>query len=612
MQQWIRMAKGATFASMLCVASTVPAQTARKSLYPIYPQAPAAAPALDPAAVDRGAFGLVVKFIARFQYVNQGPDAAYAEKVLHVYLAQLDPQRLFYSTEDVAGFAAKSGDLIGSYDLVMPKAMADRHAALATQRLERARALLDKGFDGGKPETMDVQAPDDAPFLSAQALDERWRKIVKSDWLQLHSTGKKDADIRAVLTERYRAFATHVQAGDAEDMAERFANAYALASGQGSRYAIDLAPAPAMASRLGVVLYGDAAGPVIHNLTSAATVSQGKVWPADRLIGIAFGDEAVTYLDGWRKQEVDRLLEGKNDDVAVHLLLRRHDVGPGGPVHEATLKFGGKPRGDAASMSMAAADGPGKAQVAVIALKTFYQDYEGKKRGLPNYDSATRDVTQLLEQARQAGVAGVVLDLRGNEGGALSEATGVAGLFLGHRTLWRSRSEQNGLQEVKDDRADAVWTGPLAVMIDGSSAEAAELVASALQDNQRALIIGKTSQGAGNVSKLIDLRRFERQWAAARIGSLMLTTETNFRANGESISGHGVVPDIVLPLAPNRPVIEGPAWVSFDAVPTAEFAPVVNLRKAIPILQRMHTQRVASLPLWNAASHDGIDSRLMA
>jgi carboxyl-terminal processing protease len=249
----------------------------------------------------------------------------------------------------------------------------------------------------------------------------------------------------------------------------------------------------------------------------------------------------------------------------------------------------------------------GGSHIAVITLPTFYLDTDAKLRGATDYNSSTKDVQRLIAQAQQSGAAGLVLDLRGNGGGSLSEATEIASLFVGQRPLWRKRDAKGDIEEVRGATKTALWNGPLAVLIDHGSAEGSELVASALQSNQRALVLGARSMGAGNVASVVDLARFERDSFSSEHNLLVLTIATTFRANGEGITGHAVVPDIDVPVAPASELTTGPALVAFAQLPPTPSAPMLDLQKALPALRRAYAERAGQSSIAGLRTDDAAD-----
>ena len=182
----------------------------------------------------------------------------------------------------------------------------------------------------------------------------------------------------------------------------------------------------------------------------------------------------------------------------------------------------------------------------MIKLPGFYQDFEARRRDDDDYASATRDVARMLGEFRAQKMDGVVLDLRDNGGGSLSEAVELTGLFIDKGPVVQVR-ESGGRVSVDSDRtAGVAWDGPLAVLINRGSASASEIVAGAIQDYGRGLIIGETSFGKGTVQNMVDLDR----WPAneeARFGQVKLTIAQFFRPGGSSTQNKGVVPDVSFP-----------------------------------------------------------------
>lgn len=586
----------AALVGWLCISLGVSAQTPVQSLYHVTPGVPQGANASGPV---RSNIWLVVQFIARFQYVPQALDAAFAEKVLLVYSRVLDPERLFFSAQDVASFQAQGSQLsqmLPADDVSVPRAIAKQHAELATRRLEKVIALLGSGEHAGASEIPDVTVSDDAPFLGPDKLDERWRQIVKSDWAQLKLAGKKDTEIRALLVARYRAFERHVQAIDDRQMVSRFLDAYAMASGEGSEYFGEQGRPFAALAQLGLVVSSDAYGPVINHVSPSLQLVRGQIQAGDRLVGVAVDGGDVTYLDGWQTSELKSLLERVAPGAAVHLSVRRHDVAPGGEVQTVLLKATAELLRDGATVRAVSALSPAVGEVAVIRLPEFYLDSAAKQRGDTNFESSSRDVQRMLMQAQQSGARGVILDLRGNGGGSLPEAADIASLFVGKRPLWRTRNAKGDVEETHGAHDEALWTGPVAVLIDHASAEGAELVASALQDNQRALVVGKRSTGAGNVASAVDLNRFPRDSQSVTNGMLKLTIATTFRANGENVTGHGVVPDLELPVAPAFSSVSGPALVTFDSLPPMTLEPMSAAKSTLLALHHEQNDHTGKVP----------------
>lgn len=585
----------ATFAAM---AQQVPSAGHQRD--PLVP------PTADGTPVSPTDYSLVVGLVARFQYVPQAPNEAFATKVLRVYEDRLDPERLFFMADDIAAFDTQAATLssgLKSDDTSVPDAIARRHAARVGERLQYAMGLLQKGFDLVAPETLDAVQPGDEAFLAQHDLDERWRKIVKSDWLELKLDGFSDAAIRATLTARYMSFQERLQKNDSQDARIAFLDAYALAGAEGSRYFPHDIAHGGYLPRLGLALTHDADGPQVAALSPrVATRFAGRIHTGDRVVSVAIDKASPTYLDGWNLSDTLALLGGPDAAQAtLHMTLRRRGVAPGGPLEHVTLEQGDVVDDGKASMRDVPIGDAGDAHAAVISLSTFYEDAQGRLLHRPDFESSARDVKGLLLKARTTGAQAVVLDLRGNGGGANAAAADLASLFVGQRPLWRLKKAQ-GLELGEGDTADPVWTGPLAVLVDGNSAGASEMLAAAMQDNQRALVLGSPTHGMCNIASLLDLSRLDHTHSSSTHGTLKLTVATAFRANGDNLTGHGVTPDILLPFeqAARTP---GPALMTFDAIAPTPTSPMMALSKALPELRRAHDERMAHATM---DSHDPV------
>ncbi|MEO8224010.1 MAG: carboxy terminal-processing peptidase, partial [Gammaproteobacteria bacterium] len=185
--------------------------------------------------------------------------------------------------------------------------------------------------------------------------------------------------------------------------------------------------------------------------------------------------------------------------------------------------------------------------IGVITVPSFYQDFDARNRGEKDYISTTRDVRRLLGELRKDKIAGLVLDLRGNGGGHLTEATSLTGLFIDRGPVVQVR-QTDGRIEVLDDPESAVaYSGPLTVLVDRFSASASEIFAAAIQDYHRGLVVGQQTFGKGTVQNLYELDQYAR--GASGLGQLTLTMGKFYRVNGGSTQHKGVIPDIALPSA---------------------------------------------------------------
>jgi carboxyl-terminal processing protease len=234
-------------------------------------------------------------------------------------------------------------------------------------------------------------------------------------------------------------------------------------------------------------------------------------------------------------------------------------------------------------------------RIGVIELPAFYQDFEGRRTQSGDYASATRDVARLLQRFRADKLDGVVLDLRNNGGGSLTEAVELTGLFIDKGPVVQVR-ESGGRVSVESDRAAGVsWDGPLAVLINRGSASASEIFAGAIQDYGRGLVIGETTFGKGTVQNLVDLDRWPAN-EGKQYGQVKLTVAQFFLPGGSSTQNKGVVPDIRFPVTVDASEFgestydNALPWTRIAAVPHVQYG---NFASLLPQLDALHDARVA-------------------
>lgn len=463
-------------------------------------------------ANDAAKAALVILHLAKFDYfANFSAQPDYGKQVLVRYLNALDPEHIFYSSEDVAKILASAPDVVGMIqrsDPALALAIAREHAERVKTRIDDATTLLGKGFAFTGNDTLVAKADSTPDFLPEQALRQRWEKIVKSDWLNLKLSGLADAQIKDSLAFRYSHFATALTEADQASALVRYVGACIKAGDPNGGYwngtyfekSTDL---PSFVGQLG--LLDDADGPLVDKDGSDAPGD--ALHDGDRLIGLSTGDGPVTYLDGTNAAVAAVLLRSLAKGADVNLYVRRAGTLPGAPIAKIPYTSAtGFSDGKIKLQFITPAGTKSHEQVAFISIPVMYGVVP--KAGDASRDRADVDLQQALKQAREQGAVAVVLDLRGNRGGRPDIVARMAGLFLGNRSPWRvqQRDKMIPLQGAND--VSMAWDGALAVLVDGQTAEGGEMFAAALQDYGRALIVGNRTRGNGDIEVLIDLNRF--------------------------------------------------------------------------------------------------------
>jgi carboxyl-terminal processing protease len=504
---------------------------------------------------------VINKVLERFHYRKVNLDDAFADRIMAAYFKSLDANRSFFTQAEVDRFDREARQLDdelkrGKVDLGFEVFRLYRQRV--DERTAFALALLDKGFSFDQDEHYRFDRAK-APWARSQAeLDEIWRQRVKNDWLALKLAKKNDAEVRKVLRERYEGLAKRVRQFDSDDIYQTFINAYIETLEPHTSY---MSPSTAenfdISMRLslegiGAVLKGEADyTEVQRTIPGGPARLSGLIHAGDRIVGVAQGQEGpMEDVVGWRLQDVVDKIRGPKDSV-VRLQILPKSAGPDGPTREVTLVRNEIKLEDQAAKAYVVDDLPNAPglRVGILEVPGFYRDFRAEADGDKNFRSTTRDVQNLIDDLKRQGVDGILVDLRGNGGGSLTEATDLTGLFIDQGPVVQVKDSFGKVDVEKDPAPGAAYTGPLAVLVDRNSASASEIFAAAMQDYGRAIIIGEPTFGKGTVQTLIDLNRYV-PGNGEDLGRLRLTMAEFYRISGGSTQLRGVEPDILFPTAP--------------------------------------------------------------
>lgn len=503
---------------------------------------------------------VINKVLERYHYRKVNLDDAFARSVLDNYLKALDPGRSFFIARDVDRFNSgarrlddnlRRGELDAAFDIFRVYRMrVDERVAYALQ-------LLDRDFDFTVDETY-VFDRSKSPWAKDDAeLNEIWRQRVKNDFLSLRIAGKTDGEIRDRLRQRYDGLARRIQQFTGDDVFQTFMNAYTETLEPHTSY---MSPATSenfdismklSLEGIGAVLRSDNEFTVIQRTIPGGPAREsGQVFSGDRILGVGQGlDGRIEDVVGWRLQDVVDRIRGPKGSVVRLQLLPQSALSNGKP-REVSLVRNEIKLEDQAAKSFVIdrmPNAPG-VRIGVIELPAFYRDFEAETRGKNDFRSTTRDVRRLVAELTGQGVDGIVIDLRGNGGGSLAEATALTGLFIDTGPVVQVKDAFGKVEVERDPEPGVAYQGPLAVLVDRDSASASEIFAGAIQDYGRGLVIGEPTFGKGTVQTLVDLNRYV-PGDASDLGRLRLTMAEFFRVSGGSTQLKGVEPDIRFPSA---------------------------------------------------------------
>lgn len=553
----------------------------------------------------------VSRFLTRLHYSARPLDDAMSQAIFTAYLDSLDSDRWFLTQADVDGFARyrkQLDDAIEKQDLSPAFTIYRTYLTRVGERTAHARKLLAEGFDFTVDEDFNYNRRRVSWAADPAELDELWRKRVKNDWLRLKLAGRDDAAIKKTLDRRYKDYQQRVAELDAEDVFRTFLNAYTTAIEPHTGY---LSPRDsenfAMQMRLslegiGAVLQKVEDYVVIRSLVKGGPADlTGKVKPGDRIVAVAQGEAAeakdakpAVDVVGWRTDNVVDLIRGKRD-TWVRIELLPADAGTDGQTHSVAIKRDRvKLEQQAAKSQVIEVEEQGRRfKVGVIDLPAFYADFAARARGDADARSSTRDVRVLIEQLKQDGVEALVMDLRSNGGGALTEAIELSGLFIDQGPVVQVRNAQGNIDVESDTDPGAVWDGPLVVMVSRASASATEIFAGAIQDYGRGLVVGQTTFGKGTVQNLVDLDQMANT-GGNRFGQLKMTIAQYYRVSGSSTQHRGVVPDIPFPQTLSPEEYGESSYdnaLPYASIRPARFSKLGRPGDLVPILTARYEQR---------------------
>ena len=576
--------------------------------------AASAVPVLSPEPTQSAVDQAVAYVLTHYHYSREPLDPALSGRIFDEYLKELDAGHDYFLQADIDSFApyrAGLGASIKKGDLKPAFAIYTLFRQRFDERLAYVGTLLEKQPDLKSDETLPVGEGADAEgwAATAQQLDERWRKRIKNEVIDLMLNGDDWPKAAATLKRRYRTLDDGMGKIGSDEVFDTFMNAYAKALDPHTEY---FAPVEYQQFKtqmslklegIGVELQGDDDYVKIARvLPGSPAAKSGALHTGDRIAAVAQGDDA-DFVDvaGWKLDDVVRLTRGPKGTV---LRLKVLPVGarPGSPQKSIRLVRDAIRLADEAARSdvIELPRKGGTTRVGVIRVPEFYVDADARAEGKQEYNSVSRDVRKLLQDLEAKHVDGVIVDIRNNGGGSVQEAADLAGLFIPRGPMVQLRGSDDHIDVVRSTTTP-VYTGPLAVLVDRLSASASEIFAAAIQDYRRGVIIGSDTYGKGVATQFVDLGELVGDGNDA--GQLMFVSDKFYRVTGASTQDKGVTPDIQLPSDINPKQFgeetEDNA-LPWDTVDGLVFTPVrgAHLDAMLPELRKRHDARAKDDPLY--------------
>lgn len=564
---------------------------------------------LKPTLTQEKVEAYVTKIFSGYHYRKFNVNDSLSSKMYDNYLNEIDGGKLYFLANDVQYFekyrnqldeSLNNGDLVAAYDIYNTFRKRYRERSQFIDKL-----LTKPSFDFAVDESFNIDRKKAVWAKSNDELNEIWRKLLKNEALELKLSGKADSSVVTLLKDRYKNRERNLGRFRSEQVFQMYMNSFCEVLDPHTRYF-----SPTDSDRFKQDMYQalDGIGAVLRedgNYIKVVEIVPGgpafkdkRLKKDDRIIGVAQGEEGK-YEDivGWYVDDAVKKIKGPKGTV-VRLQVLAADALPSDPPKEIRIQREkvnlqtSRAKKEIVTINQNKHD----YKIGVINIPSFYRDFdEANKRG-KDFNSTTRDVQRLIDSLKAENVEGIVIDLRNNGGGSLTEAISLTGLFISKGPVVQVR-EQTGDTEVQTDPDPTVtYDGPVAVLINRFSASASEIFAAAIQDYKRGIILGEQTYGKGTVQTMVDLNQWIKD--TDKLGQINITVAKFYRINGSSTQRKGVSPDIEYPSAFSAEEYgesSQPTALPWDQIATARYDVTKALNeKQVSKLKEKYQQRLKS------------------
>ena len=479
------------------------------------------------------------------------------KRTLDNYLKALDPGKMYFLSSDVAKihevYGQRLDDMIRRSDCKALNSILRVYARRFDERQSVINDWIEFEHDFTVEEYFDTDRKKREYCATVEELNERWHLQVKYQLLRLTKRYDGPDKARSKLHKRFELSRKHLSELDAVEIASIFLNAFSTSLDPHTSY---MSPDLLEEFRISTALSLNGIGAVLRSEYGVTTVQSliqggpaekgGILQVGDRMVAVAQGEEdpvdlmdmklrdVVNMVRGERGTEVGLTVEREEKEATVNLEI---------PIVRDKIELTDR-EAKAYSFSVDVyedSDQPKLYKIGLIQLPSFYIDFEGRKEKEKDFKSSSADVRELINDLKEEGIDALVIDLRNNSGGSLDEAVNIAGLFFDYGPVVQVRNTDGSKQILADADVDTHYDGPLVLLTNRHSASSSEILAGAIQDYERGLIIGDSHTfGKGTVQKVNEVREGE-------LGAMKVTISQFFRPSGSSTQLRGVEADIVIP-----------------------------------------------------------------
>jgi carboxyl-terminal processing protease len=605
----------------------------------------------------------VVSLIENYNYKHIKLNDSISSLILDRYIKSLDPSKYYFLASDIAEFEkfrANLDDDLRNGDLSSPFYIFNVYLKRYNERINYSLAQIKAKYDFNQTDTYVYDREKMNWVSNSTALDDIWKKRVKYELVNLKIAGTDPAKNIETLTKRYQSLKSQAAKFNNQDVFQILMDSFTEAIDPHTNY-FNPRNAETFNQEMSRSLEGIGATLQLENeVTKIVSIVPGspafkskQLNAGDKIIAVAQGvNGEFEDVVGWRIDNTVAKIKGpKGTTVKLKIIPAGQELSSK-PVIVTIMRDKVILADQSAKKKVKTLKSGDKIyKIGIIDVPAFYADFKAMSMGDKNYKSTTRDVKLLIDTLKNIDkVDAIVMDLRANGGGSLTEAIDLTGLFIDKGPVVQVRDYNNNVKVNEDKNPGAIWTGPFGVMIDRLSASASEIFAGAIQDYGRGIVMGTQSYGKGTVQQTISLndmvdpailQKMMSALAANKVkhigtavkgkpgespastiivdkdgvpqlGQLNLTMAKFYRINGNSTQHKGVIPDFNFPsLYPLDKIGEDtePSALPFDVIKPSNYQTVANLAMVKGELLKLHNERMAKSLDYKALQEEIIESK---
>lgn len=575
----------------------------------------------------------LVSLIENYNYKHVKIGDSISSIILDNFIKKLDGSRNYFLASDIQEFEKFRHTLDDNFrngDLSAPFYIFNVYMKRYTDFVNFSLNQVKQPFNYNSNDTYTYDR-EKMPWVSTQSgLNQLWKKRVQYDLVNLKIAGTSVEKNIQTITKRYENVKSQNEKINNQDVFQVVMDAFTNAIDPHTSY---FNPRNAevfneeMARSfdgIGAVLRLENEVVVVDRIMPGGPSFKTKLLNAgDRIVAVAQGASGeFEDIIGWRIDNSVQKIKGPRGTVVRLKVIPAGQELSSKPVIIQLTREKIIREEESAKKSVQVVESNGKSfKIGVIAVPAFYADWKAMSEGDKNYKSTTRDVRILLDSLKRFDkVDAIVMDLRANGGGSLTEAIDLTGLFIDRGPVVQVKGLRGEIDISEDKDPGAAWDGPLGVMVDRLSASASEIFAGAIQDYGRGIVMGSQTYGKGTVQSVIDLSKILNpnilqrlaslissktpakvtsapgETALPALGQVSLTMGKFYRISGGSTQHKGVVPDINFPsIYPIDKIGEDvePSALPYDMVKKSNYQILSNLESIKPLLEKKHEERMA-------------------